>query len=74
MRSNALRFQVPQPSLRILAPPDQPSVLRHLEVPFNLSLNRHVVGGGKLAHRGVPDSQPSHDVTPGRIGQGGEDS
>jgi hypothetical protein len=50
-----LCLEVPRAALRILTAAHQPSIFQHLEV-FRHSLNRDIVRGGQLAHRGIPDS------------------
>jgi len=49
-----LSLEVPRAALRILTAAHQSGIFQHLEV-LGHSLDRDVVRGGKLAHRGIPD-------------------
>jgi hypothetical protein len=68
-----LRLEVSWSALGILAAAYQSGVFEHFQM-FGHCLYRHVVRRCQLAHGGIPDGKPSHNVTPRRVGQGGEDS
>ena len=67
-----LRFQVDGSGLCLAALGHQAGVLEHLQV-LGDRLHADLVRLGQLVDRGVGDRQPRHQVTPGRIRQGGED-
>jgi hypothetical protein len=60
-------------ALGILAAAYQTGVFEHFQM-FGHCLNRHVVRRCQLAHSGIPNGKPSHNVAPRRVCQGGEDS